>query len=443
MKQEPDIMEKIVSLCKRRGFIFPTAENYGGLQGFWDWGPLGVELKKNIKHAWWKRFAGRVDVVGLDSAVITNPQVFEKSGHVTGFNDALIECKNCHSRLRPEDIASGKNSGVCPDCGSQDFTDVREFNTMFATRVGPVDDSSSIAYLRPETAQGIFVNFERVRESMRMKLPFGIAQIGKAFRNEITPGNFIFRSREFEQMELEYFCLPKNDDTWFTYWVKESKQWFLDLGINPKNLRERKQKRDELAHYAKETIDLEYHFPFEKEWHEVMGISNRQDFDLKAHGQKYKDDESKKEIVPFCIEPSVGVERAALAFLLDAFTEIKGGRTKTTESTKDVEVVLKLHKDIAPVKAAVLPLSKKPELQKVAITIVGQLKHLWNVMYDESQSIGRRYRRQDEIGTPFCVTVDFDTLKDHQVTVRDRDTMKQERISVADLAAYIHQHLTA
>jgi len=358
-----DKMEKLVSLAKQRGFIYPTAELYGGLQGFWDWGPLGVALKNNIKQSWWKRFVeGRIDVVGLDSSIITNPEVFIQSGHVMGFHDTLIECKSCHARMRPEDIAQGKNSGACSTCGSTDFTDVREFNTMFATRVGPVDDSSSVAYLRPETAQGIFVNFSNVRESMRMKLPFGIGQIGKAFRNEITPGNFIFRSREFEQMELEFFCKPKDDDKWFAHWVKETKQWFVDMGLQPKHLREKAQKKDELAHYAKATIDLEYQFPFDKEWLELTGISNRQDFDLKAHKQSYKDEETHEDFIPFCIEPSIGVERAALAFLLDAYTEVEGGRTKTTKSTKESEVVMKFHKALAPIKIAILPLSKKEEL---------------------------------------------------------------------------------
>jgi len=437
-----DIMNQLVSLAKQRGFIYPTAEKYGGLQGFWDWGPLGVELKNNIKQSWWKRFVeGRIDVVGLDSAIITNPEVFVQSGHVAGFHDTLIECKSCHSRMRPEDIAEGKNSGACPNCGSTDFTDVREFNTMFATRVGPVDDSSSIAYLRPETAQGIFVNFDNVRDSMRMRLPFGIGQIGKAFRNEITPGNYIFRSREFEQMELEFFCKPGDDDQWLKYWIEQTKQWFLDLGLDPKHIREKAQKKDELAHYAKATVDLEYKFPFDKEWLELTGISNRQDYDLKAHKQTYKDEVTQKDFFPFCIEPSIGVERAALAFLLDAFTVVKGGRTQTTKSTKDEETVLQLHHQLAPIKVAVLPLSKKPDLQKEAMKIIDDISSLFSVMYDDSQSIGRRYRRQDEIGTPYCITVDFDTLKDRAVTVRNRDSMKQERIPLNNLTSFLKEKL--
>jgi len=441
--EKGDIMEKLVSLAKQRGFIYPTAEIYGGLQGFWDWGPLGVELKNNIKRSWWKRFVeSRIDVVGLDSSIITNPEVFIQSGHVMGFHDTLIECKSCHARMRPEDISQGKNSAVCSTCKSTDFTDVREFNTMFATRVGPVDDSSSIAYLRPETAQGIFVNFENVRESMRMKLPFGIGQIGKAFRNEITPGNFIFRSREFEQLELEFFCRPSDDDTWFDYWVKETKQWFLDLGLDPKHIREKAQKKDELAHYAKATIDLEYHFPFDKEWMELMGISNRQDFDLKAHKQKYRDEETHEDIIPFCIEPSIGVERAALALMLDAFTVIEGGRTTTTKSTKESEMVLKLHPSLSPIKIAILPLSRKDDLLPLSKKITDILKSKFSIMYDDSQSIGRRYRRQDEIGTPYCITIDFDSLKDAAVTVRDRDTMKQERIPINTLVSFFQEQLT-
>lgn len=442
MKNEKDVMEKLASLSRSRGFIFPTAEVYGGLQGFWDWGPLGVELKNNIKRSWWKRFVqSRQDVVGLDSAIITNPEVFKKSGHVEGFHDMLIECKKCHARVRPEDLGHDANSATCPSCGSSDFTDAKDFNTMFTTYVGPVADSANVAYIRPETAQGIFVNFERVQESMRLKLPFGIGQIGKAFRNEITPGNYIFRSREFEQMELEFFCQPKDDDQWFAYWVKESKQWFLDLGIDPKHLREKSQSKDELAHYAKATIDLEYQFPFDKEWMELMGISNRQDFDLKAHGQSYRDEEAKKNIVPFCIEPSVGVERAALALLLDAYKEVEGGRTTTTKSTKEKEVVLALHKEIAPIKVAVLPLSKKDPLIKVAQDLVASLSRHMVAVYDDSQSIGRRYRRQDEIGTPFCVTVDFDTLEDKKITIRDRDSMQQQRMGIAEAVVYIKEQL--
>ncbi|MBI4415082.1 MAG: glycine--tRNA ligase [Candidatus Kerfeldbacteria bacterium] len=429
-------MEKLISLSKQRGFLFPTAEIYGGLGGFWDWGPLGVELKNNIKRMWWKRFVQeRTDVVGLDSAIITNPAVWKASGHLSNFSDTLMECTKCHHRFRADDVAEKK----CPDCGGE-FVAPKQFNTMFRTFVGPAEETASTAYLRPETAQNIFVNFENIVQSTRQKLPFGIAQIGKAFRNEITPGNFVFRSREFEQMELEYFVRPGEDEQWFETLVKESKQWFLDLGIHPDHLKEYKQKKDELAHYSKATTDILYHWPFDKGWGELLGIANRTDFDLKAHKLSYKDE--KGTIVPYVIEPSFGVERAALAFLLDAYTVIKGGRTTTTESTKEQEVVLKLHPALAPYKVAVLPLSKKEPLANLARTILADLKKEWMCTYDEVASIGRRYRRQDEIGTPFCVTVDFESLEDKQVTVRDRDTMKQERIAISDLRSFLSPKLS-
>lgn len=433
-------MDKLISLCKRRGFIFPSAEKYGGLQGFWDFGPLGVELKNNIKKAWWKRFVQqRDDVVGLDSAIITNSAVWQKSGHIEGFSDKLIECKNCNRRFKESDFAAADGAATlaCPYCNSKNFSPARDFNTMLRTYIGPVEESSAVAYLRPETAQNIFVDFDTVRQALRLKLPFGIAQIGKAFRNEITPGNFIFRSREFEMMELEYFIHPKDDGTWFKKWVEESYQWFLDLGLKKENLRKYEQKEEELAHYAKETIDIEYKFGFEKGWAELMGIANRTDFDLKAHGFMYKDDVAKSEFVPFVIEPSAGVDRAALAFLLDAYDEVKGGRTTTTESNKEVETVLRLHKDLAPYKAAVLPLSKKEQLSGPAKELYHELKKHFMVDYDDVASIGRRYRRQDEIGTPYCITVDFDSLEDKKVTVRDRDTMKQERVAIAEITAYL------
>lgn len=432
-------MDKITSFAKRRGFIFQSGEKYGGLQGFWDFGPLGVELKNNIKKAWWKRFVQeRGDVVGLDSAIITNPTVWEKSGHVQGFSDSLVECKKCHHRFKTDDL---KDQKKCPDCGGE-LTAERKFNTMFKTFVGPVEDSSSTAYLRPETAQNIFVNYDNVRQAMRLRPPFGIAQIGKAFRNEITPGNFIFRSREFEQMELEYFVSPKEDSTWFKKWVEDSYNWFIDLGIKKENLRKYEQKKEELAHYAKETVDLEYHFGFGKGWAELMGIANRTDFDLKAHGFTYKDDVTKEEFVPYVIEPSAGVDRAALAFLLDAYHEVEGGRTTTTESNKEVEVVLRLHKDLAPFKAAVLPLSKKEQVSKPALEIFHDLQKHFMVDYDEVASIGRRYRRQDEIGTPCCITFDFDSLEDKKVTVRDRDTMQQERVEIGELVNYLKDKLS-
>ncbi|MDD5342337.1 MAG: glycine--tRNA ligase [Patescibacteria group bacterium] len=442
MSRENDLMEKIVSLAKRRGFIFPTAEKYGGLGGFWDWGPLGVELKNNIKREWWKRFVQeRRDVVGLDSAIVTNPEVWKKSGHIGGFADKLVECKYCHHRFKQEDI---KESNQCPDCGKSVFEPARDFNLMFKTFVGPVEASTSVAYLRPETAQNIYVNFETIAQTSRLKVPFGIAQIGKAFRNEITPGNFVFRTREFEQMELEYFVNPKEDDRWFSYWVKETIKWFLDLGIKKENLREHEQAKDELAHYAKATVDVEYNWPFstgagDKGWAELMGVANRTDFDLKAHGLKYKDESG--EFVPYVIEPSFGVERSALAFLLDAYDEVKGGRTTTTESNKEKEVVLHLHKSLAPIKVAVLPLSKKTDLAKVANDLYEAIRKNFISAYDDVASIGRRYRRQDEIGTPYCVTVDFESLNDKKVTVRDRDTMEQERVPMAELSKYLNHKL--
>ncbi len=438
MKQhaaQPNAMEKIVNLAQRRGFLFPTASIYGGLGGFWDWGPLGVELKNNIKRMWWKRFVQeRRDVVGLDSTIVTNPKVWEASGHLKSFTDTLVECTKCHHRFKADDVEQ-----KCPDCGGQ-FVPPKQFNTMFKTFVGPTEETASVAYLRPETAQNIFVNFENVVNTTRVKLPFGIAQVGKAFRNEITPGNFIFRSREFEQMELEYFVRPGEDEEWFVALVKESKQWFLDLGIKPDHLKEYHQKKEELAHYAKATVDLLYEWPFDKGWGELIGIANRTDFDLKAHKLSYKDEQG--SVVPYVIEPSFGVERAALAFLLDAYEEVEGGRTTTTESTKEKEVVLRLHKALAPYKVAVLPLSKKEPLAKLAADILGTLKNQWMCTYDEVASIGRRYRRQDEIGTPYCVTVDFDSLEDHKVTIRDRDTMQQERIPIADLPAHLASLLT-
>lgn len=444
-KPKTDVMEKIVSLAKRRGFVFPTAESYGGLQGFWDWGPLGVEFKNNIKREWWKYFVQmRRDVVGLDSAIITNPKVWERSGHVGKFQDRLLECKKCHSRFRDVDISAVDGMSSCPKCSSENFEPAKEFNLLFETYVGPVQEVGSKAYLRPETAQNIFVNYDTVLQTSRMKLPFGIAQIGKAFRNEITPGNFIFRSREFEQMELEFFVPPAEDDKWFQYWVGESEKWFVDHGMKKDHLRRYEQKKEELAHYAKATIDLEYHWPFsggagsgaagDKGWGELIGVANRTDFDLKAHGMT-KD-------VPFVIEPSFGVERAALAFLLDAYDEIEGGRTTTTESTKEKEVVLRLHKTLAPMKIAILPLSKKEPLQEVAGEIFDLLKTSYRCAYDDVASIGRRYRRQDEIGTPYCVTVDFESLEDKKVTVRDRDTMEQERVAIDGLTEYFQKQFS-
>lgn len=450
-KTEPTLMDKVANLAKRRGFIFPSGEIYGGLGGFWDWGPLGLKLKNNIKNLWWRDFVLTwQDVVGIDGSIITNPNVWKASGHVENFVDRLVECTKCHHRFKADDV-----SGACPDCGGE-LTPARTFNTMFRTFVGPVEESASTAYLRPETAQSIFANYENVRSTQRLKLPFGIAQIGKAFRNEITPGNFIFRSREFEQMELEYFVLPETSDEYFEELVETCYQWFLKLGIKPDHIRKHVYPAGELAHYARATTDIEFTFPIEKGWAELMGIANRTDYDLRMHGKFAKgdeqafatpvDDEGMKKVVPYVIEPSMGVDRAALAFLLDAYEEIEGGRSTTTTSVKEVETVLRINKNLAPYQVAVLPLSKKPELVKEAEEITKALRMHWSTDYDETSSIGKRYRRQDEIGTPFCLTVDFDTVEGVKrpkgtVTIRDRDTMEQENIAIPELVDYFRAKL--
>jgi glycyl-tRNA synthetase len=434
-----ELMEKIISLSKRRGFVFQSSEIYGGSPSTYDYGPYGVELKNNIKKLWWKKIVQeRDDVVGIDTAIIMNPKVWEASGHLKSFTDPLIECKTCHKRYRLDEI---KNK--CPECKGTEFTEPRMFNLMFKTYAGPVEELGREVYLRPETAQGIFINFKRIQEISRKKIPFGIAQIGKSFRNEITPGNFIFRTREFEQMELEYFTRPEEADKWYRYWQKERLDWYYSLGIKKENLRIREHKKDELAHYAKACSDIEYKFPFG--WAELEGIANRQDFDLKQHSKysdvdlSYYDPELKKSYYPYVIEPSAGVDRIFLVLLLDAYEEIKGGRTKTTKATKEVEIVLHLHPLLSPVKIAVLPLIKKEELIKLALEIYHSLKKYWYVEYDEVGSIGRRYRRQDEIGTPYCVTVDFESLEDKKVTVRDRDSMEQERIYIAEILDYFKE----
>ncbi len=451
------LMNKLVSLCKRRGFVFQGSEIYGGLANTWDYGPLGVELKRNVKEAWWKRVVmEREDVVGIDSAILMHPKTWEASGHLAGFNDALVDCKNCKSRFRADHLieettgmhVEGKSLDElnqilretdikCPECGMHNWTDARVFNLMFKTYQGPVEDASSTVYLRPETAQGIFVNFKNVMETARMKLPFGIAQIGKAFRNEITPGNFIFRTREFEQMELEYFVEPGEDSKWFDFWRQFTIDWFVSLGVSKENLRLRDHSPEELSHYSKATTDLEFRFPFG--WGELWGVANRTDYDLSRHIEysgkslTYYDQEKKQHIVPYVIEPSLGVDRAMLAFLCDAYREeeVKGEK----------RVVLGLHPEIAPIKAAVLPLSRKEPIEALAEKIYRKLKKCYNVEYDRTGSIGKRYRRQDEIGTPFCITVDFDSLDDNQVTVRDRDTMKQDRIPVDEVLPYLRDKL--
>lgn len=433
-------MEKIVSLSKRRGIIFQSSEIYGGSPSTYDFGPLGVELRNNIKKYWWKKIVQeRDDVVGLDAAIIMHPKVWEASGHLKGFSDPLVECKSCHKRFRADEAGD-----KCPECGGE-FTEAKMFNLMFKTYAGPVEESGREVYLRPETAQAIFVNFKRIQETSRMKVPFGIAQIGKSFRNEITPGNFIFRTREFEQMELEFFVHPKEAKKWYEYWQDERLKWYLDLGIKKENLRLREHRKDELAHYAAACSDIEYKFPWG--WAELEGIANRQDFDLKQHSKfsgqdlSYFDDKTKEKYIPYVIEPSAGVDRTLLAILIDAYEEISGGRTITTKAVKEVEIVLHLDKKIAPIKIAILPLVKKEPLIKLAKEIYSQLKKKWVVDYDEVGSIGRRYRRQDEIGTPYCLTVDFESLEDKKVTIRDRDTMKQERVEIENLNNYFQKLL--
>ena len=459
----PCSMESIVTLCKNRGFIFPGSEIYGGLANSWDYGPLGVEFLNNIKRAWWKKFVQESAYnVGMDAAILMNPRVWVASGHVGGFSDPLMDCKACKARYRAdkliEDYAQQnglsdirpdgwsneqmesfiKEKGItCPSCGKQDFTGIRKFNLMFKTFQGVTEDSTAQLYLRPETAQGIFVNFKNVQRASRRKIPFGIAQIGKSFRNEITPGNFTFRTREFEQMELEFFCKPGTDLEWYGYWREFCHAFLLSLGMKEENIRLREHQKEELSHYSKGTTDIEFLFPFG--WGELWGIADRTDYDLKAHAAEsgenfeYLDPNTGEKYVPYCIEPSLGAGRVALAFLCNAYDEesLEGG---------DVRTVLHLHPALAPYKAAVLPLSKK--LSEKALQIYERLAKVAMVDYDETGSIGKRYRREDEIGTPLCITIDFDTESDGCVTVRDRDTMKQERIPIDSLADYLNRMLS-
>ena len=441
-------MDKILSLSKRRGLVFQSSEIYGGINATWDYGPLGVELKRNLKDLWWSSVVQqRDDVVGLDAAILMHPEVWVSSGHVASFSDPLVECRDCHQRYREDQI----ESTICPDC-SGDLTDPRQFSLMFKTFMGPVEDTANQVYLRPETAQGIFVNFANVLTASRRKLPFGIAQIGKAFRNEITPGNFTFRTREFEQMEIEYFVKPGTDDQWLQSWLDDRFNWYTKHGIRPENLRLRRHDPDELAHYAKDTYDIEYRFPWG--WGELEGIANRTDYDLRSHatptGQDltFYDEESKEHIFPYVIEPSGGVDRATLAFLLDSYDEEpdpppKPGpvTSEQAQPSKDVRVVMRLHRRLAPVKVAVLPLSRNERLAPLAHQVHMLLRPHIATQYDDAQSIGRRYRRQDEIGTPYCVTVDFDSLDDKRVTLRDRDTMAQLRVPIADLPAILTDKL--
>ncbi|MCI2061372.1 MAG: glycine--tRNA ligase [Eubacteriaceae bacterium] len=459
-------MDAIVALAKNRGFVFPGSEIYGGLANSWDFGPLGVEFYNNIKKAWWRKFVQESKYnVGIDAAILMNPKTWEASGHVGGFSDPLIDCKNCHSRFRAdklieefvqntkgeEIIVDGwpnekleefirENGITCPDCGKTDFTDIRQFNLMYKTYQGVTDDTASQIYLRPETAQGIFVNFKNVQRTSRKKLPFGIAQVGKAFRNEITPGNFIFRTREFEQMEVEFFCKPGTDLEWHAYWKDFCKNFLLSLGMHEENIRLRDHDPEELSHYSTATTDIEYLYPFG--WGELWGIADRTDFDLTQHmnfsgeDMSYLEADTKEKYIPYCIEPSVGVGRAALAFLLDAYDQ---ETVKDAKGNDDTRIVLHLHPALAPYKAAVLPLSKK--LSETAEPIFDELSKYFNVHYDEAGSIGKRYRREDEAGTPFSICVDFDTENDGCVTIRDRDTMDQVRVPVAEVRSYIEERL--
>lgn len=450
-------MDKIVALCKSRGFVYAGSEIYGGLSNTWDYGPLGVEFKNNVKKAWWQKFVQESPYnVGLDSAILMNPMTWIASGHVGGFSDPLMDCKACKTRHRADKLIEDaganpagwsfedmsayikENAIVCPDCGANDFTEIRKFNLMFKTFQGVTEDSKNELFLRPETAQGIFVNFPNIQRTARRKVPFGVCQIGKSFRNEITPGNFTFRTREFEQMELEFFCKPGTELEWFGYWKKFCKDWLLSLGLKDQNLRLRDHEAEELSHYSNATTDFEFLFPFG--WGELWGVASRTDFDLTQHQNtsgkslEYFDQETNEKYLPYVIEPSLGADRVALAFLVDAYDE-----EVVDEAKGDTRVVLRLHPALAPVKVAVLPLSKKlaDEAQKVCDT----LRKKFAIEYDDAGSIGKRYRRQDEIGTPLCVTFDFDSLEDNCVTVRDRDTMEQVRLPVADLLGYVEKQL--
>ena len=433
-------MDKLISLCKRRGFIVPGSEIYGGLANSWDYGPLGVELKNNIKQEWWRRFVqARTDMVGVDTALIMNPKVWEASGHLDTFSDPLVECKNCHQRFREDEEKSD-----CLKGKKHDFSSARQFNLMFKTFIGPAEEKTNVAYFRPETAQGMFVNFKNVLDTNRKKLPFGIAQIGKAFRNEITPGNFIFRTREFEQMEIEYFVREKDWEKHFDQWLEEMKQWLKDLGVDSKHLHYENIPDGERAHYSKRTVDIEYDFPFGQK--ELYGLAYRTDFDLKNHMEKsgqdlrYLDAETNEKFLPHVIEPTWGVDRSVLVAMLEAYHEEAAATAEEGET--ETRVVLKFPKWLAPIKVAVLPLSKKENLSAKAKEIYELVRKDFVCEYDETQSIGKRYRRQDEIGTPYCVTVDFESLDDNKVTARDRDSMKQERIALSGINDYLKNKLS-
>ncbi|NQV88783.1 MAG: glycine--tRNA ligase [Parcubacteria group bacterium] len=451
-------MEKIVALAKQRGFVYPGSAIYGGLANSWDFGPLGTELKNNLRDWWWDRFVhGRTDMVGLDAAIMMNPKVWEASGHVESFNDAMIDCRSCKGRHRADHLIENKypemkvdglppeelgkiieEKGIaCPTCGKKDFTDARTFNLMFQTSIGKTEDDKSALYLRGEIAQAMFVNFKNVMDTMRKRLPFGIASIGKAFRNEITPGNFIFRTLEFDLMEFEYFIRESEWEDQFAFWLSEMKAWLGEMGWDPAHTQVREHTQDELSHYSKKTVDIEYKTPFG--WKEMFGLAYRTNFDLTNHMEKsgenlqYTDPDSGEKFVPHAIEPTFGLSRLALMTMLEAYTE--------EEVNGDKRVVMKFHPRVAPYKIAVLPLSKKPELQEIAVPIQEQLTKRWYTTYDETQSIGKRYRRQDEVGTPYCVTVDFDSIEDKAVTIRDRDTMEQERVPIAELEAWFEKKL--
>ena len=436
-------LQTLVSLCKRRGFVFQSSEIYGGLGSCWDYGPLGANLKLNVKRAWWNAMTRREDIVGLDAAILMHPMVWKASGHVDTFTDPLVDCKSCKTRFRSDNTESYLQRKECPNCKSKDLTEPRLFNLMFKTFMGPTEDAANVIYLRPETAQGHFVNYENIQTTSRKKIPFGIAAIGKSFRNEITPGNFIFRTREFEQMEMQYFVKPGTDQDWWEKWRQTRWDFLTNFGIKNENLRFHEHAKDALAHYALRAGDIEYKFPFG--WQELEGIHNRSDFDLTQHAKfsgkklEYFDEASKERFVPYVIETAIGCDRLILTFLCDAYREEV---TVDDETGKpDVRVVLGFHPEIAPMKVAVLPLSKKAELQGPAMELRNEIAKEFDVTYDDSQSIGKRYRRQDEIGTPFCVTMDFDSLNDKKVTVRHRDTMKQDRIDIAQVTNYLRDGL--
>lgn len=459
----PSRLDSVISLAKRRGFVFPCGDIYGGTRSAWDYGPLGVELKENIKKQWWQYMVrSREDVVGLDSSVILPRQTWVASGHVKAFTDPLVECTSCHKRLRADNLqeAHAAKHGIdnpddvplgdvaCPNCGTRgQFTEPRAFSGLLKTYLGPVDDESGLHYLRPETAQGIFINYGNVAAASRKKPPFGIGQIGKSFRNEITPGNFIFRTREFEQMELEFFCAPGTDEEWHQYWIDYRRDWYTDLGINPDNLRFYEHPKEKLSHYSKRTVDIEYRFGFQgSEWGELEGIANRTDYDLGVHSEAsgskldYFDQTTGERWTPYVIEPSTGLTRSLMAFLIEAYHEDEAPNTK---GGVDKRTVLRLDSRLAPVKAAVLPLSRKPELTGPARELAADLRSIWNVEYDDAGAVGRRYRRQDEIGTPYCITYDFDSVEDKAVTVRDRDSMVQERIPLENVKKLLIEKLGA